>query len=74
MPIMTMENWLVKYRNIDGLGYILKQMDSRTDYNSKMQFATDELEIYYEDFQAEFTFFFEEIQLHLESYKELKGY
>lgn len=74
MPIMTMENWLVKYRSIDGLRYILKQMDSRTDYTSKMQFATDELEIYYEDFQAEFTFFFEEIQLHLKSFKELKGY
>lgn len=74
MPIMTMENWLVKYRSIDGLAYILKQMDSRTDYSSKMQFATEELEMYYEDFQAEFTFFFEEIQLHMKSFKKLKGY
>lgn len=74
MPIMTTENWLVQYRTIEGLRYILEKMDSRTKYTSKMQFATEELEVYYEDFQAEFTLFFEDIQAHVKAFRKTKNY
>ena len=71
---MSTENWLVQYQSIEGLRYILEKMDSRTKYASKMQYATEELEIYYEDFQAEFTLFFEDIQAHVKSFRATKNY
>lgn len=73
-PIMMHENWLVKYQTVEGIRYILTQMDSRTQYLSKMSFATEELELYYPEFETEFTAFFEEIRtyvLKLQSEKKM---
>lgn len=62
IPIMATENWLVKYRSIEGLHQILTQMDRRTGYESKMQFSTVDLKESYIDYEEEFTLFFEEIK------------
>ncbi|VXB65497.1 ACP phosphodiesterase [Flavobacterium sp. 9AF] len=61
-PSMVKENWLVSYADIYGLNKILYQMDYRTQFQSKMQYATNELREYYEDFESEFFIFFEDIQ------------
>lgn len=62
LPFMIARNWLVSYETITGIGMILFQMDHRTKYKSKMQFAVKELEHYYNDFETEFTAFFEELR------------
>jgi acyl carrier protein phosphodiesterase len=65
LPIMIEQNWLESYANIEGISRILFQMDSRTKFKSKMQFAIEELEAFYSDFEKEFTLFFEELRNHV---------
>lgn len=62
MPYMIQHNWLVSYQTVEGINRILTQMDSRTNQQSKMRFATNELLEFYSDFEAEFTPFFEDLQ------------
>ncbi|WP_445455129.1 acyl carrier protein phosphodiesterase [Flavobacterium sp. HNIBRBA15423] len=61
-PNMVKQNWLLSYASIDGIGTILYQMDYRTQFQSKMQYAVEELQLFYDDFEQEFTIFFEDIQ------------
>ncbi len=61
LPYMIARNWLVSYETVTGISMILFQMDHRTKYKSKMQFATKELEQYYTEFEEEFTSFFKEL-------------
>ena len=64
MPYMIKQNWLLSYKTVDGIGSILKQMDSRTKNQSKMRFAVEELTEFEAEFEAEFTSFFEDVQAH----------
>jgi acyl carrier protein phosphodiesterase len=63
MPYMIADNWLLSYATVDGIGKILAQMNVRTKGVSKMNLAVAELEEFYEEFEAEFTSFFEELIL-----------
>ena len=67
LPFMIARNWLVSYETITGIGMILFQMDHRTKYKSKMQFAVNELEKFYAEFENEFTLFFEELRIFVTS-------
>lgn len=62
MPYMIKRNWLVSYATLGGLEMILFQMDYRTHHRAHMQNAIDELEEFYDDFEEEFTLFFEELR------------
>jgi acyl carrier protein phosphodiesterase len=62
MPYMIQYNWLVSYQTIEGINRILTQMDQRTNNESKMRFATDELVEFYVEFEKEFTDFFEALR------------
>lgn len=62
LPYMEKQNWLSSYQTIEGIHQILTQMDRRTQNSSNMRFASEELRVYYADFENEFTLFFEEIQ------------
>ena len=62
MPYMIQHNWLVSYQTVEGIKRILTQMDSRTNQQSKMRFATNELLEFYSDFEDEFTAFFKDLQ------------
>lgn len=64
MPYMIQHNWLVSYQTIEGINRILTQMDSRTNNQSRMRFATQELSEFYSEFEYEFTDFFEELRTH----------
>ncbi len=61
MPYMIADNWLYNYSTIDGIGTVLSQMNVRTKGIAKMNLAVIELEEYYEEFETEFTSFFEEL-------------
>lgn len=63
MPYMIERNWLLTYRTVDGIHQILTQMDRRSKNISKMQFAVEELREFYDDFEEEFTSFFEEMRI-----------
>ncbi|WPR70632.1 acyl carrier protein phosphodiesterase [Flavobacterium sp. NG2] len=64
MPYMIRQNWLSSYQTIEGIHQILTQMDYRTKNKSNMRFATEELEQFYNEFENEFTSFFEELRIH----------
>ncbi|MBB1149844.1 DUF479 domain-containing protein [Myroides sp. NP-2] len=65
LPIMIRENWFTCYETVDGLGYILQQMDRRTKGISKMSRATTELLLYYDIMEADFIRFFKELEAHV---------
>jgi len=62
LPYMEKQNWLSSYQTIEGIHQILTQMDRRTQNNSNMRFASEELLAFYAEFENEFTLFFEDIR------------
>lgn len=62
MPYMIERNWLLSYRTTEGIQNILTQMDRRSKNVSQMQFAVEELTEFYDEFEKEFTLFFEEMR------------
>ncbi|WP_026715014.1 acyl carrier protein phosphodiesterase [Flavobacterium daejeonense] len=62
LPYMEKQNWLSSYQTIEGIHQILTQMDRRTQNNSNMRFASEELLAFYDEFENEFTLFFEDIR------------
>ena len=62
LPILKSENWFLLYSTIEGLTHILYMMDRRTKLRSKMQFSIEELNLFYTEFETEFTLFFTEVQ------------
>ncbi|MES2239249.1 MAG: acyl carrier protein phosphodiesterase [Bacteroidota bacterium] len=67
LPYMEQQNWLSSYQSIEGIERILTQMDRRTKNSSNMRFASEELTLYYADFEKEFTSFFEEVKIYCSS-------
>ncbi len=63
MPYLIGDNWLVNYGKIEGIARVLNGMNRRTQNRSKMNYAILDLESSYEDFENEFTSFFEELTL-----------
>jgi acyl carrier protein phosphodiesterase len=63
---MIEHNWLVNYQYKNSIARILTQMDHRTKDVSQMQYAIEELEIYYDEFEGEFTTFFEDLIEHVQ--------
>ena len=61
MPFMIADNWLLNYSKIEGVQQVLDGMNRRTKYKSKMNEATKELKIHYDEFEEEFTLFFDEL-------------
>ena len=60
-PYMITDNWLLSYRELDGIHKVLKGLNRRTGLKSGMDQAVEELEGFYDEFQAEFTAFFDEL-------------
>ena len=61
MPYMIADNWIYNYSKMKGIGKVLHGMNRRTQNRSKMNFAILDLEEHYDEFEAEFTSFFEEL-------------
>ncbi|HLW32088.1 MAG TPA: acyl carrier protein phosphodiesterase [Aequorivita sp.] len=62
MPIMIANNWLLSYATVEGIGKILTQMNIRTQGVSKMDKSVNELVEFYDEFEADFTSYFEELR------------
>lgn len=62
LPYMITGNWLLSYAEIEGIQNVLDGMNRRTKNKSKMNEATRELVKYYDEFEEEFTLFFEELR------------
>ena len=62
MPYMLADNWLLNYAEIEGIQNVLNGMNRRTKNRVGMDRATDELKEFYEEFEQEFTSFFEELR------------
>jgi len=61
MPYMIADNWIYNYSNLAGISKVLEGMNRRTKNKSKMNFAILDLKEHYEEFENEFTLFFEEL-------------
>lgn len=70
MPYMISDNWLLSYASIEGIAKVLDGMNRRTQNRSQMNLAINELQEFYNDFEDEFTKFFDELILF--SAKKLK--
>lgn len=62
LPSMVHQNWLLSYASIEGISTTLYRMDYRTKFKSKMQYSTEELQLFYKEFEEEFTHYFEEVR------------
>lgn len=60
-PYMIADNWLLSYRELEGIRKVLAGMNRRTGLQSGMDRAVEDLRAHYGAFQAEFTAFFEEL-------------
>lgn len=68
LPYMIKGNWLVSYAQIDGIHRALSGMSRRTPYESKMEEASQDLSLHYEQFQQEFRLFIPELKAHAEQW------
>ncbi|WP_073097496.1 acyl carrier protein phosphodiesterase [Leeuwenhoekiella marinoflava] len=62
IPHMIADNWLLSYTEISGIATVLYNMNRRTKNISGMDRAVEDLQLYYHDFENEFTLFFEELR------------
>ncbi|WP_340063343.1 acyl carrier protein phosphodiesterase [Ascidiimonas aurantiaca] len=60
-PFMIRDNWLVAYASMKGIAKVLHQMNRRTRFPSKINYAVLDLDEYYEEFEDEFNLFFPEL-------------
>jgi acyl carrier protein phosphodiesterase len=63
MPYMIADNWLLSYSSIEGIQKVLEGMNRRTKNRVQMNLAINELQDFYNEFELEFTSFFEELIL-----------
>lgn len=61
MPYMIADNWLLSYASVTGITKVLEGMNRRTNNQSQMNLAVNELQEFYNDFETEFTSFFDEL-------------
>ncbi|NNE26424.1 MAG: DUF479 domain-containing protein, partial [Saprospiraceae bacterium] len=61
LPYMIGDNWLLSYATVDGIQKVLEGMNRRTKNRSKMNLAVAELNEFYDEFESEFTIFFDEL-------------
>ena len=62
---MKVQNWLLGYAQLEGMEKALNGLSRRTTFESKMEFAHIALRENYNDFDKEFTEFFQELRLHV---------
>ena len=60
-PYLKEQNWLMSYREFQGLDEAFEGLDRRTKGRSNMRTATHELRTYYDAFEADFFELFEDL-------------
>lgn len=69
LPFMITQNWLVGYRDLHVLKKVFHGMSRRTNHESGMEHAVNDLETHYELYENEFRSFFPEIINHIYTYR-----
>lgn len=69
LPIMIEYNWLVNYKNIDGIDQILKQMNRRIKNRVDLSAAVSVMRKHQNEFDQEFKHFFEDMRNHVKKYR-----
>lgn len=64
LTYMKRDNWLFNYQFVKGIDRALSGMAGRTSFNSKMEEASQDLEMDYNDYEEEFRLFFPELKSH----------
>ncbi|HMQ00386.1 MAG TPA: ACP phosphodiesterase [Cyclobacteriaceae bacterium] len=72
LPYMIQYDWLYNYRTIEGINRALTGMSRRTSFESHMQHASKDLEIFYDEFSKEFSAFLPEIEQHCKDWLSTK--
>jgi acyl carrier protein phosphodiesterase len=62
LPYMIRYNWLVSYSSMEGIRRALTGLSRRASFVSGMEKASEDLELYYEEYRGEFRKFFDEIR------------
>jgi acyl carrier protein phosphodiesterase len=62
LPHMIRGNWLAGYAEVRGVHVALSGMAARTPYDSKMEEASEDLQLHYDQFQDEFQRFFPQLK------------
>jgi len=70
LPYMIRGNWLVNYGKPEGIHRALQGLSRRTKFDSKLEFAIQDLKQYSDEFEEEFSSFFKEIQAHISQFRE----
>lgn len=68
LPYMVSGNWLLHYREVEGIHRALSGMARRTPYRSNMEEATTDLRIHYNDFKKEFMEFFPQLEAYCKTF------
>jgi len=61
LPYLIRDNWLLNYGNFDGIEKTLIGMNKRTHLKSHMNLAIVDLKLHYDEFESDFTSFFENL-------------
>lgn len=72
LPYMRRGNWLVSYSEVAGVHRALSGMASRTPYESNMEFASEDLRKYYDEFEDEFERFFPALKAFAEEWMRVE--
>lgn len=62
MPYMIKNDWITNYATLEGIERVLIGMNKRTKEISQMHLAINDLNEHYEEFEDDFTLFFEELR------------
>ena len=68
---MKRDNWLYNYQYFQGIKSVFNGMSRRTKFNSKMEYAVDDLQADYDAYEKEFRQFFPELQQHVDDFLSL---
>lgn len=61
LPVMVQGNWLLNYRNFEGLHSALSGISQRTSFYSNLEYAVEHLKLHYNTYQESFQSFFPEL-------------
>lgn len=70
LPYMIKGNWLVNYAEPEGIHRALQGLSRRTKFDSKLEFAIQDLYQFHDLFEDEFQSFFPEIVKHISLFRE----
>lgn len=70
LPIMISGNWLLSYRRLEGIEWVLKGMSGRLSRQNKMAEGIGELRNHYEELEEDFREFFPQLIEYADSLKQ----